>query len=341
MDLFAVQAFVDAGTYRSEATFRAAMERLADRAVELRRRDANGAFRDPAILVFPEHIGTFLALAPLGRLGAWLPSSDLAAAMAVGLRPRRFWQAARHVRPITLAALLALSPEVRAVWERTFADLAWKTRATVVAGSALVADPPGSDRVYNLSATFGPDGERIGVTRKVNLVPALEDVLGLGRGEASAVAPVATPAGPLGTLICYDGFAVPHTRTEPEWCRIGVELAARGARIVAQPAANPWAWDARWVHAPTGSSLLRREQWRSEGLETQLREMEGVRYAITAHLVGRVLDQRFEGRSAILRRDPDGSVHVVAEARRAQIDPASAEVVHARVDVDWTEDAGC
>ncbi len=327
IDLFAVQAYVTAETYRSEAAFREAAFRMG-RACVARRAGPDV----PALAVFPENFATFLVLQALGRLGEKVRSTNVATALALAARPRAFARALGRVGPFRakVAALLALGAEVRATWERTFGDLARETGMSVVAGSALVPDGDG-DAVYNLSLVLAPDGRVAGSTRKVNLVPGLEDTLGLTPGRREDLTPVDLPVGRVGTLICYDGFAVPHTRHEPGFRPVGGELARKGARIVAQPSANPWPWDGRWVHAAPGAPILRRDQWRSEGLETQLRAMEGVRWAVTAHLVGRVLDQRFDGRSAIYERKPDGTVEVLAQAHSSALSPSSEEVVHARV----------
>lgn len=336
IDLFAVQPFVDASTYRSASSFARAMRRLVERCSALR---AGGT---PALAVFPEHVGTFLALVPLGRLGALLPSTDTAAALAVLLRPRSFARALarRGLRGLVgggavATAILALAREVRDIYERTFAELARESGMSIVAGSALLPDGDESAEVYNLSLTFGPDGSLRAVTRKVNLVPQVEDALGLSRGDPERNEPAEVDAGRIGTLVCYDGFAVPHTPREPGWRAAAGSLARRGAHVLAQPAANPWPWNGRWVHAPADSALLRRAEWRREGLAAQLPSLDGVRYAVTAHRIGRVLDRRFEGRSEILARRPDGRVEVLAEAERADCSPVSETVVHARVEADW------
>jgi len=321
VDLFAVQARVSAATYASERAFRSAMALLVERCVAVR---SPGV---PALAVFPEYVATFLALAPLGLVGRFMPTTTAATAASVLVRPFAFARSLLRARPRRpeIAALLAVGPDVARVYERTFAELARQSAMTIVAGSALL---PGDDgRVYNTSLTFAPDGALVATTRKVNLVWNVEDVLGLSAGRAEDLPVAATPAGRVGTLICYDGFAVPHTTREPTFCAVGATLAARGAELVANPAANPWPWDGAWIYRRAGDSTLRRQQWAREGMRAQLRTMQGVRYAITAHLVGSVLDQRFDGRSEILGREPDGSATVLAEALSATAD----EIVHARV----------
>jgi predicted amidohydrolase len=328
LDLFAVQAYVSGDTYVSAVAFERAMRRLVERCQAAR---APGA---PAIAVFPEHIGTFLALALLGRIGPRLRSAEAAAALAAAARPIAFARALGRtgIRRIKAAALLAVAGEVREIYERVFSSLAREHRIAVVGGSALLTD--GGDEIYNLSLTFDEDGRVAGRARKVNLVPEIEDRIGLARGEVGELRPAAVAAGRVGTLVCYDGFTVAHTAREPGW-RLAGEAYLRGPEIVAQPAANPWPWQGPWVHRPPGSDLSRQEQWAAEGLESLLPRLEGVSYAVTAHLVGEVLGQRFEGRSAIYRRAEDGTATALARALRADLSPESEEVVHARVDAPW------
>lgn len=333
IDLFAVQPLVDASTYRSEARFRDAMARLVARCDALRARDERHRPSAPALAVFPEHVGTFLALAPLGAIGRFVPTTSLATALALLKRPGGFVRGLRAGGPASAAALRALADDVRGAYERTFSDLARATGMTIVAGSVLLPDPPESSDVYNISFMFDTDGRIVGRWRKVHLVPEIEDTLGLCEGDATDLAPVSTPVGPVGTLVCYDGFAVPHTTREPGWKPVGDELARKGAKIIAQPSANPWRWDEGWVHAKPGDRLLRRDQWHCEGMMAQLASLDGVGYAVTSHLVGRVMDQAFEGQSEILARDAGGEVSIVARAARADVE----DVVHARVPAPWLE----
>jgi len=223
------------------------------------------------------------------------------------------------------------------------------------AAAAAVAVAAGDARLYNTSYAFAPDGRWAGVTRKVNLVPTLEDAAGLGlaAGTVGELKPMETPFARVGTLVCYDGFRVAHTRREPAFRAVAPHLDALGCTVLAQPAANPWAWEGRWVFAEAGETQLRREQWMNEGLFGQLGRgrWRNVRFAVTAHLVGRVLDRHFEGRSQIFERaagragEPGAlrAVRVLAEAARADATPEAEEVVLRAVELaaprDDTADA--
>lgn len=340
IEIAACQVHVTLEDYASEESFRSMLERSFARLSRLRARDARGEPAHACLAVFPEMIGAFLPIAGRGRLVRGARTTDGALAR-VALRSlpevARAMRAAGTLSP-KVGFLLAAAPEVRRIYRAAFSDLARRYGVWVVAGSALLprnargdtADvfEPADGRVYNTSYAFAPDGAHVGATRKVNLVPTLEDRLGLSPGAAEDVVPFEAPFGRVATLVCYDGFLVPHTRGEPGFERLCGRVDARGARIVAHPAANPWPWDERWVFAEDGERQLRREQWRSEGIEAQLAtgRFERLRYAVTAHLLGGVLDNRFEGRSQILERTPQG-VRVVGEAARSEGVREAEEVV--------------
>jgi predicted amidohydrolase len=168
----------------------------------------------------------------------------------------------------------------------------------------------------------------VSTTRKVNLVPTQEDVLGLRAASKDELTVVDTGLGRLGTLVCYDGFREAHTAGEPGFVPCAPVLDALGAEVVAQPSANAWAWEAPWVFNEPGEHQLRSEQWFSEGMARQLPELRSVRYVVNPQLVGDVLDNHFEAPSLILERR-DAEAVVLAAAAEAQAE----DVVHARVAV--------
>ncbi len=99
--------------------------------------------------------------------------------------------------------------------------------------------------------------------------------------------------------------------------------------MIANPAANPWDWNGPWFFAEPGEEILRCDQWRTEGLPATLGDLHRVRYGITAHLCGQILDQRFEGVSEVLERR-DGEIVALARARSQN----QSEIVCARAVVD-------
>jgi predicted amidohydrolase len=346
VELAACQVFVTADDYGSADRFEAMLARVGRRLDAARARGERGAFARPCVAVFPEMIGAFLPLAGRAHVARGARTTD-DALTKVALReaPALVRAMARHgAWSPKVAFLVAASPGVRRIYKDAFARFARAHAAWTIAGSALLprnahgdlADDfePQDGRVYNTSYAFAPDGRIAGVTRKVHLVPTLEDTLGLSPARADELTPVETPFGRVGTLICYDGFRIPHTSREPDFRPLVGRHDNAGAAVVAHPAANPWPWEERWIFADEGETQLRREQWTSEGIFSQLADgsFSHVRYAITAQLLGRVFDNRFDGRSQILARDA-GGVRVLAEAARADASPEAEEVVLRAVDL--------
>jgi predicted amidohydrolase len=319
VDLFAVQPLVGIDDYLDADAFAAHHRRLAERVAALRT-------AEHALAVWPEEVATFLVLLGQRRLVEGCTTTDQALRRIVLRRaPRLLATMARHrTAKLTPAVLTMLAPPALEVYVRVFAGIARDFDLHVVAGSGLFPRP-GTAQVCNTSYMFDPRGEVVGVTRKVNLVPTQEDVLDLTAASPDELAVVPTPFGAVGTLICYDGFAEPHTSGEPGYVRCAPVLDRLGARILAQPSANAWTWDAPWAFNEPGESLLRSEQWFAEGLARELRDAVNVQYAVNPQLVGHVLEHVFEAPSLILGR---GGEVIVRAA-----DPRAEDVVHVAVDV--------
>lgn len=297
--LVAVQVEIGPEVLASAEAYRAHLVDMTRCAVE----DAGEA--DARFVVLPELAGhlALLALAPAAArrqrtLGAALGQ----AAVRRPLEMLRGIASTRTLHP-RHAVLAALAPDGERYWRGVFGPLARELDAYIVAGSHLRLSPAGD--LLNASLLFGPDGRVLATTDKINLVPGMEDGApgGLGLARGGPVPITATPLGEVATLICYDGFATPHTTLErfaPEVAR----LAARGGvAIVANPAANPWPWEGPWppprLAAPAHTHPTRAVQWHREGLAAT---PGCARFGITAHLVGTVLDLAFEGVSEILER---------------------------------------
>ena len=313
--LIAVQLEVDARVLASGDSYRTHVEDAAACAVE------EAGVADTRFVVFPELAGhlALLALAPAPAHRARTLSAALAAAaVRRPLDVLRGVATSRTLAPRN-AVLAALAPDGERYWRSVFGPLARKLDAYVVAGSLLRLLPDGA--LTNASLLFAPDGRCIATTDKVNLVPGMEDAapggLGLSRGPIELPI-VPTAFGTTSTLICYDGFAEPHTSLE-RFVPLGPELAARGGvTVVANPAANPWYWDEPWPPKKLAGGVerapgTREEQWCREGLRASLAASRFAQYGVTAHLVGHVLDLHFDGRSEILERDEAG-VRVLARA---------------------------
>ena len=347
VDLVAVQPHISIDDYGTAASYRAHHTELARRAQVMldEAGPAPDGLRPPVLAVWPEMVGTFLAVQD--RLDAVGDATTTDQALQrVGLRilPQLLLTMARHrTTSTTRAFLTATAPSTWRTHVTTFSDIArrhgwWLTAGTLLAPRNANGDAalefahlggPEGARVYNTAVTFDPAGRIRNVTRKVNLVPTQEDVLDLSAGDPADLAVIETDVGPLGTLVCYDGFGEPHTSGEPGWETCAPRLDRLGAVVLAQPSANAWLWDAPWAFndEAIGEHQLRREQWFSEGLFSQLASFTSIRYAVNPQLVGDVLDNHFEAPSLILARSAVGEPEVLAQAQA----PDDEEVLHVRV----------
>ena len=312
LGIAAVQLRLSLAELASEGAFQRAVWRAAQAASDA----VKGA--DHRLFVYPEAVGHLAVLARASAFARRRATLSGAVAAIAARRPAAvlagMWEA-RKVNP-RAGAVAAIADETEALVRETFAEVARRHGATVVAGSHFCRTGQGG--VTNRSFTFDPAGALVGVTDKVNLVPGLEDDapggLGLTAGRADAIPVLKTGFGRLATLICYDGFAVAHTPAERFACAASIVDDA-GADVVANPAANPWPWHGPWALGRPGDERLRREQWAEEGLPAALAGLRRVRYGVTAQLCAEVLDVRFDGRSQILERRGGDGVRVVAEAK--------------------------
>jgi predicted amidohydrolase len=328
--LAAVQPYMTLEDYLSEAAF---ARKLAGLLAPLRDRGR------PVLAVLPEEVGAFLGLvgeAAIARRARTLEEAFRRIARRhLGAVLRARWRGAADLRT---AVLLQRAAVAGPAYVRTISAVARDLGIWLVGGSALLPaaipglDPPtpGSAAacVHNLGLVADPQGRIVHRFAKVNLVPGLEDHMGLCPAPAEDLGVFAFAGSRVGVLICYDGFVRPHTGAESAFRPMAPHLAARGAEILVQPAANPWPWDQPW---PLDPARLRREQWAQESLEAAMATLPGVRYGVTAHLLARFFDVAFDGRSRLLARGSDGSVQVLAEAPRADADRAAETIVSATV----------
>ncbi len=306
--LIAVQLEVNPEVLATGDAYRAHIEDMVACAVE----EAGDA--GAKLIVMPEIAGhlALLAISPAAAHRATTLSGALAASAV--RRPLDVLRGVASMRTLAPkhAVLGALAPDGEKFWRSVFGPLARQHGAWIVAGSHLRLSTTGD--LTNASLTFAPSGICVATTDKVNLVPGMEDGapkgLGLARGSIDKLPIVETPFGTLATLICYGGFSCAHSTLE-RFVPVGERLAAKGGVfVVANPAANPWQWEGPWPPEssagftdPASRHPTRADQWRIEGLPGSLAATKFARFGVTAHLVGKVLDLRFEGQSEILDGD--------------------------------------
>ena len=192
--------------------------------------------------------------------------------------------------------------------EGRFAEVAKLAKEHRIHVTGSMLEVAGPDRVYNTAVWFGPDGESLGVYRKIHLFRLMNEERYLLPGETPLC--IDLPWGKTGVAICYD-------LRFPELLR-GYGLS--GAMMFVIPA--------QWPHP-------RVEAWRTL---LRARAMENQVIVVGCNRVGKEGDAIFGGRSAIL--DAWGEVVVEGGEREALLTAEIdlSEIQHVRRTLPVYED---
>ncbi len=342
LELFAVQMRISVADYASPNAFVSRISSLFERVDAMRARDRRGDYRYPALVVFPEDVGTFLFISPHYRFVRTAPTLEEALRrIALWKLPRVVWFRTIH-RTTTLRSLFLMTARsTYELYHRTFSHLARRHQVTVVAGSLLVPDnqygATGTFRlirsragVYNLSVTFDARGEVLHTTRKVNVLPGFEDMLGVDAAPVEEQKPFEVQGTRIGNMLCVDGWTAGGGA---EGATVGTRLVAAGAEILVQPSATTLPWNASAGAARRGDDAGEEGGACGECCFTQrllalMKEHPSVVFGVNPMLNGTFLDRRFEGRSTIIGRAPDGTPEVVCEATCYGDQPESEQVLY-------------
>ncbi|MBI5630126.1 MAG: hypothetical protein HY921_04490 [Elusimicrobia bacterium] len=285
--LIGVQARVAAQDYRDQESFKKRMSEALEGALK----DPRLKPGDPKLVVFPEHIGTWLAVAEeSGSVYEAASKQGAITRLILGNPPflfyllRQAWKDRRwrfYEPHYVFGHLLRYkSPVVWKIYQETFSRLAKAKGATIVAGS--VALPALSDlgsaasALRNVSYIFGPDGRVLHQSGKVYLVPSEQKFL--SPAPAEELGAVRTPFGKVGDMVCADGWY-------PEvYERLG------DSQILVQPSFGEYglaAFDKPWRGYIEGTEpesednpgqhvITEKEAWRKYSLATRIRRTKAV-----------------------------------------------------------------
>ncbi len=153
--------------------------------------------------------------------------------------------------------------------------------------------PVGSE-VYNTAYLFDPDGQIVGLTRKVHLPPDEgegEVTLNLARGSLEQVRVYQTPMWRVGLAICLDAFQDSYLE----------QLEVQGASIVVQPSWNNGMW-------ANEGELWQPEDWLGLTLGSIRGDYPSLQYNINTMITGNLFDMVVDGQSAITRKATEAPV---------------------------------
>lgn len=301
--LVGLQPFLEPQHYACAQTFQARLAAYLDTARRL------GYLTPHSVVVFPEYIGTWLALE--GEARKSFSAQTLSEAMwpFVLKSPFRFWQAYKaaaqqNLKDPAAAAIFQLkAPQMAQTYHRTFSRLAQDYGVTIVAGSIVLPDPyiegdsllirPGGP-LYNISVVYRPDG-RPEPTLVRKAFPIATELDFTQPGRVQDLPTFSTPLGRLGVLICADSW-FPESYTA-----LGkIDLLAVPSYLMGDSCwGKPWRGYSGWPTPPDVTTLppTEGEAWLTYAMAGRLPAHNPNAYGINVFLRGRFWELGADGRA--------------------------------------------
>ncbi|WP_417483502.1 carbon-nitrogen hydrolase family protein [Maricaulis sp.] len=298
--LVGVQPWLDQTHYHSAAALH---DRLSAYLAEIR--EETGV-APGSIIVFPEHVGTWLVASGAPRSAFTAKTTAAAMSALVAANPLRFaaaWLGSGEDDRMAAAIFRMRAEAMARDYQAVFSALAAEYRVTIAAGSIVLPGPRVEDGVlmagegplYNTAAVFHPDGSiDAQLVRKSHPIPSEAPFTASWPAEELPV--FDTPAGRLAVLICADSW-------HPDLYQ---SVRALGADIIAVPAyLQPSdVWNQPWGGYTTGwpddadpddaGRLSEGEAWQRYALAGRLGS-GGADYGMTAYLRGQLWDMGSDG----------------------------------------------
>ena len=298
--LVGVQPWLEPGHYHSAAALH---QRLSAYLDEIRDEiDAEPG----SIIVFPEHVGTWLVAAGAPHSAFTADATAAAMTALVAANPLRFaaaWLGSDEEDRMAAAIFRMRAAAMARDYQAVFSALAAEYRVTIAAGSIVLSEPrvengvliAGYGPLYNTAALFHPDGMiDPQLVRKSHPIPSETPFTAAWPAENLPV--FDTPSGRLAVLICADSW-------HPD---LYASVRALDADIIAVPAflQPSGVWDEPWGGYTTGwpddadradaGRLTEGEAWQRHALAGRL-VSGGAEFGMTAYLRGRLWDLGSDG----------------------------------------------
>jgi len=211
-NIIGVQAFLTAADYANEAGFYLVLHRYMERAKAL------NLLNEKAIVVFPEYIGSWLVAAN-EKKKVYDASATITDALTLQVTSNLFTFIPAYFHSNssdkTKEAVFRMKQhEICSIYQSVFSRLAREYHVTVVAGSAVLAEPSvtadgkiktGSGKLYNTSAVFDINGKVMAPLIK-KIFP-ISDEQGFTCAADTAQSPIfSVPSGRLAVLVCADSW---------------------------------------------------------------------------------------------------------------------------------------
>ena len=273
---------------------------------------------EKTIVVFPEYIGSWLALA--GEGNQIFQASTLASAerMLVLRRPFQFLHSllGSKEKGRAEAAFFRMKARTMAeIYHNAFSALARDYAITIIAGSIVLPAPQilkgrlisSEGPLYNTSVVYQPDG-----TPNLNLVrksfPTAQELLFTAPAPAADIPAFDTPSGRLGVLVCADSW-FPQTYAPLKEQNIDLLVVPSFAASSTHTWNQPWLGYDGWpppadVDLNDVEKITEGQAWNKYSLACRIRP-SGATYGVNVFLRGKLWDQDAGGWPATLVRGDD------------------------------------
>lgn len=299
--VLAVQPAVEPADFASADRLHAKLNAYLKDAAE------HGEIGPKTVVLFPEHIGTWLLVAHektrVYEAPDFMTAASLMCATNLPLFVREYVRAPAQDRASW--ALFAMKAEVIArSYEAVFSELASEHKCTVVAGSVVLPDPvvtdgrllAGDGPLLNVSCTFGSHGRILGPPAP-RCFPDPGERAFTTAGDTSDLPVYTTPAGRVGVLVGRDAFqpAAHHALSQQSVELLLVPAFLDGQEAWTRPfAGTPGSDLPPDIAAGDVGRITEAEAWLTHGPPARLSQ-SGADAQVTAFLKGRLWERPVDG----------------------------------------------
>lgn len=308
-NLVGIQVRMTAADYALPSSFRTKLNSY------MRIADQQGWLSEKSIVIFPEHIGTWLVASDEKRSvteAESLRKGMIAMALSHPISLLRTLPKT-HGRDRLVDALFRMkSRRMADIYHSVFSELAHRYGVTLVAGSIVLPEASvrlglielGQGPLFNTAIIYRPDGSPYDeLIQKVH--PISEELPFLHKGDVQKLSTYRTPAGRLGVLICADSW----------YSDVYEPLRAQGCDFVAVPnhLTPENVWHLPWKGyspgpAPRGvderdvGNISEGEAWLKYALAGKL-SLAGARTGMHIFFRGKVWDLGSDGHTIVVNRE--------------------------------------
>jgi hypothetical protein len=314
-NIIGMQPYLTANDYANEAGF---YQQLDLYMAEAR---SKGFISPRTIVVFPEYIGSWLVAAH-EKKKVYNPDLTISEALSLQVTSNLFRFLPAYFNSNSAdkpkeALFRMKQAEISKIYQAVFSRLAKEYSVTIVAGSAVLADPAvteegkittGNGKLYNTSAVFNTEGKVL--KPLIKKIFPISDEQGFTCAADTSQSPVFnTPAGRLAVLVCADS-----------WFPAAYQNLNNKADVIAIPSLGgvDSIWTSKWLGysgfpAPTDVDTIADYHHITEGDAWAKYAMArrapavGIHYGMNVFFSGKLWDMHPEGRVLTLEND---SLHI-------------------------------